>query len=86
MHSALMLEERRKPTLLLQAERHLAQPLSVLEQHLQQHPNRLPAPFLAGARFTVADVCAAWVRHATALMGPCPAVQAWLARCLARPA
>jgi glutathione S-transferase len=90
MHSALMPEERRKPTLALEAERRLAQPLSVLEQHLQQHQNSLPAPFLAGARFTVADVCVAsvlaWVRHAPALMGPCPAVQAWLARCLARPA
>ena len=88
MHSALMPVERRKPTLALEAERRLAAPLKVLEQHLQQQ--HLPDPFLAGARFTVADVYVAsvlaWVRHAPALMSPCPAVQAWLARCLARPA
>ena len=90
MHSALMPVDRRKPTLALEAERRLTQPLSVLEQHLQRHQSSLPSPFLAGARFTVADVCVAsvlaWVRHAPALMGPCPAVQAWLARCLTRPA
>lgn len=90
MHSALMPVERRKPTLALEAERRLAAPLRVLEQHLQQQHRHLPEPFLAGARFTVADVCVAsvlgWVRHAPALMGPCPAVQAWLARCLDRPA
>lgn len=90
MHSALMPVERRKPVLALEAERRLAAPLKVLEQHLLQHHNSLPNPFLAGARFTVADVCVAsvlaWVRHAPALMDPCPAVQAWLNRCLARPA
>ena len=89
MHSALMPLERRKPVLALEAERRLAAPLKVLEQHLQRHPHQSD-PFLAGARFTVADVCVAsvlaWVRHAPGLMGPCPAVQAWLARCLARPA
>ena len=90
MHSALMPVERRKPALALEAERRLAAPLKVLEQHLQQQQNSLPDPFLAGARFTVADVCVAsvlaWVRHAPTLMAPYPAVQAWLARCLARPA
>jgi glutathione S-transferase len=91
MHSALMPVERRKPMLALEAERRLAQPLSVLEQHLLQQQNRLSCPaFLAGARFTVADVCVAsvlaWVRDAPTLTGPYPAVQAWLARCLGRPA
>ena len=90
MHSALMPVERRKPTLALEAERRLAAPLRVLEQHLRQQQPHRPNPFLAGARFTVADVCVAsvlaWVRRAPALMGPCPAVQAWLARCMARPA
>ena len=90
MHSALMPIERRKPALVQEAERRLAAPLQVLENHLQRHQNSLSGPFLAGARFTVADVCVAsvmaWIRHAPVLMGPCPAVQAWLARCLARPA
>lgn len=91
MHSALMPVERRKPALALDAEKRLLPPLRVLEHHLQQQQNRLPGPmFLAGARFTVADVCVAsvlgWVRHAPALMGPCPAVRAWLDHCLARTA
>ncbi|MFM9899873.1 MAG: glutathione S-transferase family protein [Polaromonas sp.] len=90
MHSALMPVERRKPALALEAERRLAAPLRVLEQHLQHRRQHQPEPYLAGDRFTVADVCVAsvlaWVRHAPALMAPCPAVQAWLARCLARPA
>jgi glutathione S-transferase len=91
MHSALMPAERRKPALALDAERRLVRPLGVLEQHLLQQQARQSGPvFLAGQRFTVADVCVAsvlaWVRSATGLMGPCPTVQDWLARCLTRPA
>ena len=66
------------------AERHLLGPLRVLEQHLQGRS------YLAGERFTVADICVAsvlaWVQGAASLMAQCPAVDEWLKRCLARPA
>jgi len=84
MHGALMPPERRKPELAALAQRRLLAPLRVLEQHLQSRP------YLAGGRFTVADVCVAsvvaWVESASELMGACPCVEAWLQRCLARPA
>ena len=84
MHGALMPPERRKPELAALAQRRLLAPLRVLEQHLQSRP------YLVGGRFTVADVCVAsvvaWVESASELMGACPCVEAWLQRCLARPA
>ena len=55
-----------------------------LRQHLQTRP------WLAGERFTVADICVAsvvaWVAGASDLMAQCPQVSEWLQRCLARPA
>jgi len=84
MHSFLMPPERRKPALAEEALRHLTVPLQVLEQHLQDRP------YLAGERFTVADICVAsvlaWVQGATGLMAQFPQVRAWLQRCLTRPA
>ncbi|MEP6964299.1 MAG: glutathione S-transferase family protein [Polaromonas sp.] len=84
MHRRLMPAERRKPQLAEEAVRRLSAPLGVIEQHLQLRP------YLAGERFTVADICVAsvlaWVESADALMTPCPRVAAWLASCLARPA
>ena len=84
MHRALMPAERRKPPLADEAERRLLQPLRVLEQHLQSRD------YLAGVRFTVADICVAsvlaWVQGANGLMVQCPGVEAWLRRCLERPA
>jgi len=84
MHRFLMPPERRKPQLADDAVRHLAGPLRVLEQHLQGRP------WLAGGRFTVADICVAsvlsWVAGAADLMASCPQAKAWLDRCLARPA
>ena len=84
MHGVLMPPERRKPELAQAAQRRLLAPLRVLEQHLQTRP------YLAGGRFTVADVCVAsvlaWVESASSLMAACPQVHAWLQRCLARPA
>ena len=84
MHGVLMPPERRKPELAALAQRRLLAPLRVLEQHLQARP------YLAGGRFTVADVCVAsvlaWVESAGELMAQCPCVEAWLRRCLARPA
>lgn len=82
MHSQLMPAARRKPKLADEAQRRLLTPLRVLEQHLQTRP------YLAGERFTVADVCVAsvlaWVESAKGLMTACPRVAEWLQRCLAR--
>ncbi len=83
MHRVAMAEERRKPELALQADRRLAPVLQVLEQHLQGRS------YIAGERFTVADICVAsvlaWAQRADA-MAACPRVSDWLQRCLARPA
>ena len=84
MHRLAMPAEQRKPELAEAAEKRLAAPLRVLEQHLQGRT------FMASERFTVADVTVAsvvnWVRPATALMASLPRTQAWLQACLARPA
>lgn len=84
MHRQAMPPEQRKPELADAAEKRLAAPLRVLEQHLQNRS------YIAGERFTVADVCVAsvalWIRPATALMASLPRTQAWLQTCLARPA
>lgn len=84
MHGVLMPAERRKPQLAEESLRHLAGPLRILNQHLQNRP------WLAGERFTVADICVAsvvaWLESASDLMAQCPQVREWLQRCLARPA
>lgn len=84
MHAMLMPPERRKPQLAEESLRHLAGPMRILDQHLQGRP------WLAGDRFTVADICVAsvvaWVEGASELMAQCPQVRDWLQRCLARPA
>jgi glutathione S-transferase len=89
MHRMVMPEERRKPELAQAAEKRLATPLRVLEQHLQAQAQRGHA-HLAAERFTVADVCVAsvvgWVRPAPALLAQYPAVSSWMQACLARPA
>ncbi|MGQ2979681.1 MAG: glutathione S-transferase family protein [Polaromonas sp.] len=83
MHRVAMAEARRKPELALQADRRLAPVLKVLEQHLQGRS------YIAGERFTVADICVAsvlaWVQRADA-MATCPRLADWLQRCTARPA
>ena len=95
MHTEAMAPERRKPALALEAARRLAGPLTVLEQHLERTARQCAelgddAVFLAGRRFTVADVCVAsvlaWVVGAQPLMAPVPHVRSWLQHCLARPA
>jgi glutathione S-transferase len=84
VHAMLMPPERRKPQLAEESLRHLAGPLRILDQHLQGRA------YLAGERFTVADICVAsvlaWLEGATDLMAQCPQVRDWLQRCLARPA
>lgn len=89
MHRLAMPEERRKPELAEAAERRLVVPLRVVEQHLQRQKDAGQA-FLAAARFTVADVCAAsvlnWARPSKVLMADHPLTHDWILRCMARPA
>ena len=85
MHTAVMPEDRRKPELAQEAGARLQVPLAVLEQHLAGD-----RPYLAGERFTVADVCVAsvlgWLQPVPALLADKPLVAAWLMRCLSREA
>jgi glutathione S-transferase len=89
MHRLVMPAEDRKHDLAEAAEKRLAVPLRVLEQHLTQQQARNEA-HLAAARFTVADLCVAsvvlWVKPARELVAQFPLVSAWLAHCLERPA
>jgi glutathione S-transferase len=89
MHRHAMPEERRKPELAEAAERRLAVPFRVIEQHLARQQAAGMA-HLAAERFTVADLCVAsvlnWSRPAAALMQASPLTHAWLQRCMARPA
>ena len=88
MHTLVMPADRRKPELVAQAVSRLAGPLRVIEQHLAG--KSAGAAYLAGERFTVADIAVAsvlaWVKPAPELLAACPATAAWLARCLDRPA
>lgn len=89
MHRMVMPPERRKPEMAEAAERRLAVPLRVIEQHLAAQQARGQA-HLAAARFTVADLCVAsvlnWARPARALMEAHPLTRDWVARCIERPA
>ena len=89
MHRVVMPEARRKPELADAAERRLAVPLRVLEQHLAQQQARGEA-HLAAARFTVADLCVAsvlqWLRPARELMAAHPLTRDWVKDCVRRPA
>lgn len=84
VHRVRMPQARRKQALADDALRRLQGPLRVLEQHLQTRAQ------LAGERFTVADICVAsvlaWVHEVPEALAPYPHLQAWLRRCLARPA
>lgn len=69
---------------LAQARAALDRPLGVLEQHLAGQD------WLVGGRFTVADLnvasVMAWAKAAKLDLSPWPRVDAWLGRCLGRPA
>ncbi len=84
MHRLAMPADGRDANLAEQAEKRVMVPLRVLEAHLARQP------WLGGERFTVADInvasIAAWIRPAAAVMANFPAVQAWLKKCLDRPA
>ena len=89
MHRRAMPEEQRKPQLASAAEKRLVVPLRVLETALVAQRDAGNA-WLAGARFTVADLCVAsvlaWALPARELLAAHPASAEWLDRCLARPA
>ena len=76
--------KRRDEQSAVQAERRLAVPLRVLEQHLAGRD------WIAADRFTVGDLnlasVLAWAQVSPTLMAGFPQVLAWLARCLERPA
>lgn len=85
MHTVAMPADKRKPELAQEAGARLQVPLRVLEQHLSRS-----GPFLAGQRFTVADVCVAsvlgWALPMASLFEDKPLSADWLKRCMARPA
>jgi glutathione S-transferase len=89
MHRLAMPAERRKSELAEAAERRLAVPFKVIEQHLQRQQAGGQA-YLAAGRFTVADLCAAsvlnWARPASALMRAHPCTHDWILRCTDRAA
>lgn len=89
MHRMAMPAERRKPELAEAAEKRLAAPLRVIEQHLDQQRDQ-GRGHLAAARFTVADLCVAsvlnWARPARELMAAHPLTHDWIVRCIERPA
>lgn len=72
------------PEAVAKAEADLARPLDVLEAHLAGQD------WLVGGRFTVADLnvasVLAWARGAKLDLSARPHVEAWLKRCLGRPA
>lgn len=91
MHMLVMPADRRKPELAAEAVRRMAGPLRVIEQHLAgSGTGAAGRAYLAGERFTVADIAVAsvlaWLRPAPELLAACPATDQWLTRCLARPA
>jgi glutathione S-transferase len=89
MHRLAMPEERRRPEVAEAAERRLAVPFRVIEQHLARQ-RAAGMAHLAADRFTIADLCVAsvlnWARPAEALMGAHPLTHDWIKRCIERPA
>ena len=89
MHRVAMPFDKRDETLAISAEKRLAVPLRVLESHLIEGAAKSEA-YIAGQRFTVADINVAavvnWARPAKLLMAQFPAVSKWLETCLERPA
>ncbi|MGH7109910.1 MAG: glutathione S-transferase family protein [Stellaceae bacterium] len=81
---ALYPEDKRDEKAALEAERALAAPFGVLDGALAA------APYLLGARFTVADLNVAsilsWARPARIDLSPFPKVEGWLKTCSDRPA
>lgn len=88
-HRLAIPEDRRRPELAKAAERRLAAPFRVIEQHLERQ-RAAGKSHLAAERFTIADLCVAsvlnWARPAEALMATHPLTHDWIKRCIERPA
>jgi glutathione S-transferase len=88
MHRMVMPADQRKPDLADAAEQRLRVPCRVLEMHLKAQADN-GAAYLAGQRFTVADLCVAsvlvWAKGSELLMTEFPLVKAWLSACVDRP-
>jgi glutathione S-transferase len=89
MHRLAMPEAQRKPELADEAQKRLKVPLQVLEDELARQ-KALGHDYLAGSRFTVADLCVAsvvqWVRSGKGFGDGYALVQDWAQRCLGREA
>lgn len=89
MHRLAMPEAQRKPELADEAQKRLKVPLQVLEDELARQ-KALGHDYLAGSRFTVADLCVAsvvqWVRSGKGFGDGFALVQDWAQRCLGREA
>lgn len=83
-HGALLPEDKRDPAALATAQKKIARPLAVLDQHLSGRD------YLLGDSFTIADLnvaaVMAWLQVGRLDMSAWPNVTAWMARCLKRPA
>lgn len=84
MHRVVMPADKRDAALADQSEGSLGKPFAVLDAHLATRP------WIAGERFTVADVNVAsvlsWAQVSRKLMEANPHLADWLKRCLERPA
>ena len=89
MHRLAMPEAQRKPELADEAQKRLKVPLQVLEDELARQKAQ-GHDYLAGSRFTVADLCVAsvvqWVRSGKGFGDGFALVQDWAQRCLGREA
>jgi glutathione S-transferase len=89
MHRLAMPADQRKPDLADAAEQRLRVPCRVLEAHLQAQA-AVGAAYVAGKRFTIADLCVAsvlvWAKTSELLMSEFPTVKLWLEACVSRPA
>jgi glutathione S-transferase len=88
MHRLAMPADQRKPDLADSAEQRLRVPCRVLEAHLKAQA-AAGSDYLAGKRFTVADLCVAsvlvWAKTSELLMSEFPVVKTWLEACVSRP-
>jgi glutathione S-transferase len=83
-HAALLPEDQRDAGLLAAAQKKVAKPLAVLDQHVNGRD------YLLGDAFTIADLNVAsvmsWLQFSRHDMSAWPHLTAWLGRCLKRPA
>ena len=84
LHRVIYPEDQRRPDIAAEAIDTLDQPFAVLDRHLAERD------YLVADRFTVADLNVAsvfaWARMADVEFGAYTRLEAWLTRCLGRPA